>query len=300
MTRGRRPLAIVTPMVDTADPDRDAPDDETRDGALVRTTRAAVGAALIGAAVVSAVLDGRDRHVELDSPSPGPSIASLLTAAALGAAIEVERRSAAAVHVARSAARTAVNVAHLTPLHFLIEGVRGRVEAWSDRGRAEGEAGIERVADAWDVLLGGVVAQVLRHVDVDDLMTTVDLDAVASRIDVDAVAARIDVDALIAGIDVDAIVARVDVEEIVRRLDLAGIAREVLDELEVEDIIRESSGSLAVQTVDALRTRGADADRRLAGFVDRLLQRRRGRDVGVGYLAGDGSGVNASRPDEAS
>jgi hypothetical protein len=106
-----------------------------------------------------------------------------------------------------------------------------------------------------------------------------DLNEIANDIDVDAVAARVDVERLIDQIDIDRIVRRLDVEAIVRRLDLAAIARDVLDEIDVEEIIRESSGSLTVQTVDALRARGVDADRRLAELVDRVLFRHRARDV---------------------
>jgi hypothetical protein len=219
-------------------------DDDVREWILVRATRVGVGIALIGTAAI----------------------------AALGAEIEIDRRTTAAARVARGAARTAVSVAHRTPLHRLIDETRTFIVAWSDRGRAEGDAGIERVAAAWDAILSDLIRQVLRHVDVNDLL---------GSLDIDAVAARIDIAQLIDRIDVNEIAERIDIEAVVRRLDLPAIAHEVLDEIEVQDIIRESSGSLTVQTVDALRARGVDADRRVASLVDHALGRRDERDLRI-------------------
>lgn len=253
----------------------------TREGAagvgetiVVRATRVGLGLALTAAAGVSALVGAPDREGEGGSPTGAhPStIASLLVAAAIGAALELERRATAAAGSAQSTVRAAANIVYLTPLHRWVTEARATIDAWSERGRAEGEAGVERVAKVWDSLLSDIVVQVLAHVDVDELV---------SEVDVDAIAARIDIGRLIDRVDIDRIAERIDVEAIVGRLDLAAIAREVLDEIAVEDIIRESSGSLTVQTVDALRARGADADHRLAGLVDRLLGRHAERDLWI-------------------
>jgi hypothetical protein len=246
------------------------------DTPLVRATRLAVGATLIAAAGVSAVVTPRTRRPDarVDEGTGGgptaPPIATALVRPLVGAARELDRATLTAVLATAGLARTAVNVARLTPLRRWIDEAAAQLNAWSERGRVEGEIGANQLADVWDEVLGDIVAQVLSHVDVNDLAATVDVDAVVARVDVDRMLDRI---------DLDAVAQRIDVEAIVRRLDLAGIAREVLDQIDVEEIIRESSGSLSVQTVDALRARGADADRRVAGVVDRLLQRRTTRDV---------------------
>jgi hypothetical protein len=103
------------------------------------------------------------------------------------------------------------------------------------------------------------------------VVAKVDLDRIVDRLDMDRIAARIDLDAIAARIDVDAVVARVD---------LAGLTEQVMDEVDLGEIIRESSGTMATETVDALRVQGMRADRLLSRVVDRFLLRKDERDTG--------------------
>jgi hypothetical protein len=256
------------------DTPHDHSDEGVRETPLVIATRIAVGVALVGAAGVSALMNPQRRQPDTEARATvGPNAASLAADALVTAAHEFERGAMNAALIAGGFLRTTIKVARLTPLRRWIDEASARVDGWSERGLAEREIAVERVTDAWDALLGDVVGQVLRHIDVNEI---------AASVDVDGLAARVDVGQLLERVDLDAIAQRIDVEAIIRRVDLAGIAREVLDQIEVEEVIRESSGSLAVQTVDALRTRGAEADRNLARVVDRLLQRRKDRDVRFG------------------
>lgn len=86
---------------------------------------------------------------------------------------------------------------------------------------------------------------------------------------------NVDLDAVAARVDVDAIADRVDADRIVDRLDLAAIADQVLDEIDLPEIIRASTGSLASNVVVGVRKRGIEADNTVAGVVDRLLRRDR-------------------------
>ena len=74
---------------------------------------------------------------------------------------------------------------------------------------------------------------------------------------------------------VDAVAARIDVAAVADRLDLAAITDEILDEIDLPEIIRSSSGSLASNVVVGVRRRGIDADDVVAGIADRLLRRNR-------------------------
>ena len=98
-----------------------------------------------------------------------------------------------------------------------------------------------------------------------------------SQVDVDAIARRIELDAIVKRIDIDAIVNRVDVDAIVRRLDLVGLAEEVVNGIDLPEIIRESTGSMASEVVRDARMQSIDADVAIARIVDRVIRRRRAR-----------------------
>lgn len=308
MTRGNRPTESVGANVEETARDTGHRRDPLGggEGFVARGTRFAVGVALIGAAGLAAAVnphgeDARDRD-DAGSDRPrgtlvGRELVPLATAAVLATAAAIERPASAAARVAHGAVRTAVNVARLSPLQAPVDRARSRLDAVAERGQAEGEAGVERVQQAWAALLEQLVREVLRHVDIDDLVETIDVDAVVERINVGRIVERVDLEQIVDRIDLDAVAERIDVQAIVRRIDLAGIAREVLDEIQVEDLIRESSGTLAVQTVDALRERGVDADRRLAHFVDRLLLRKHDRDVAIAEGRGTAAGTPVAEED---
>jgi hypothetical protein len=157
-----------------------------------------------------------------------------------------------------------------------------------------------------DVLVPIVTVEVLRridltaavteYVDLDAVVSHVDLDAIAARLDVDAVAARLDIeavvdrmdltrlvqervdlDAIVADVDIDRIAARIDIDAVIDRIDLVGLVQEVIAEVDLPEIIRESTGSMASETVRGARMQGIAGDEAIGRVVDRLLLRRRAR-----------------------
>ena len=119
------------------------------------------------------------------------------------------------------------------------------------------------------------------NLDLDAIVDRVPIDRVVARVDVDGIVASVDLDPIVARVDVDAIAAKIDLDAIVARLDIVGIAREVIDEIDLPEIIRESSGSMASETVVGVRMRGIEADERISRIVDRVILRRHGRDASV-------------------
>lgn len=130
---------------------------------------------------------------------------------------------------------------------------------------------VEAVVDRVD--LNAVVARV----DLDAAVRRVDLDAAVARVNVDAIADRLDLDAIAARLNPDPVVARVDLEAAIARIDLAGIAREVIDAIDLPDIVRDSTGTMASDAVRAVRVEGMQADDAVSRLVDRLLRRSRPR-----------------------
>jgi hypothetical protein len=120
---------------------------------------------------------------------------------------------------------------------------------------------------------------IARRIDVDAIVERIDIDAIVSRVDIDAIARRIDLDAIVERIDIDAIVSRVDVDAIVQRLDLVALAEEVVNGIDLPEIIRESTGSMASEVVRDARMQSIDADVAIARLIDRVLRRRRPRST---------------------
>jgi hypothetical protein len=236
----------------------------------------------------------------------------LVVAAAFGLAVEVQRRSfdaAGAVAgrfagplrvLARPAAAFARGSVAVARHHLDLDG-------WAARGLAEQRRAQAAAVGAVRTLIVAVVTAVLDEINLDEVVARVDIDrivdridlnqiaaridldaiveridvgAIVERVDVDAIAGRIDLDAIASRIDLDAIVARVDLDAMVGRIDLAGLTEQVIDEVDLGEIIRESSSTMATETVDALRVQGMRVDGLVSRIVDRILFRQGERQTG--------------------
>jgi hypothetical protein len=245
--------------------------------ALDRATRIALGAAGLALAVLRALLErpqpaGQDVRVAGATVTAVPRPAGmlrLLPAAALGLGLEAQRRSldaavALGARLAPPLSAAARPAAALAGRPLAVAWRRLDLDGWAARGLAEQRRNQQAAAEAASQLVGAIVAAVLDEVDLDGVVARVDLDAIAARIDLDAIAARIDLNA------------------IVSRLDLAGLTEQVIDEVDLGELIRESSGTMASETVDALRVQGMRADHLLSRLVDRVLLRKEERHTGPG------------------
>lgn len=99
------------------------------------------------------------------------------------------------------------------------------------------------------------------------------LDALADR----GRSARRDAEAEVSAL-ADALVPLV-VNAVLDRIDLAGIANQIVDDIDLPEIIRESSGAMASESVIGVRMQGIEADERINRIVDRLLLRRNERNT---------------------
>ena len=202
----------------------------------------------------------------------------LLAAAMFGLAVEAQRRSLhAAGAVAgrlgwplRVLARPAVAVARGS---LAVAGHHLNLDGWAALGLAEQRRAQAVAVKASRALIAALVTAVLDEIDLDQVVARVDLDAIVERVDLDAVAARIDIDAIARRIDVDAVVGQVDLDAIVARIDVPKLTEQVIDEVDLGEIIRESSSTMASETVDALRVQGMRVDGLVSRIVDRMLLR---------------------------
>ena len=137
--------------------------------------------------------------------------------------------------------------------------------------------GIVRQVDIDAVVSKVDIDGIVRQVDIDAIVSKVDIDAIVSAVDIDAIAKRIDIDSIVERIDIDTVVSRVDIDAIVRRLDIVGLAEEIVNGIDLPEIIRQSTGSMAFDVVRDVRMEGIDADMAIARLVDRIIRRRRAR-----------------------
>jgi hypothetical protein len=242
-------------------------------------------ASIVGGPVVttmSAVIEA------VSARGPGASIARRLGRISEQGLAEQRRNQEIALSSGQAVVR-AVVAAVLDEVD--IDAAVARVDLDAAVARVDLDAAVARVD------LDAAIARVdfdaiIDRLDIDAIAARLDLDAIAARLDVDAVVDRVDlrrltndviemvdVDAVAARLDLDAVAARLDVDAVVERVDLARITQQVLDEVDVGLIVRESSGAMAAETVDAVRIQGMRADRFLSRIVDRVLQRTDGRDT---------------------
>jgi hypothetical protein len=114
----------------------------------------------------------------------------------------------------------------------------------------------------------------------------------------DIVRTRVDIDALVDEIDLDRIVSKVDIEALVARLDLGELTQEVLDEIDLPSLIRESTGTITADAIEEVRYVSLDADRMVARVIDRLMRRSRRHLDAPGEPSSLQDGANAeSRTD---
>ena len=64
-------------------------------------------------------------------------------------------------------------------------------------------------------------------------------------------------------------------QEVLARLDLVTLAEEVIEEVDLPEIVRESSGAMASETVQAARMQGIAADQLVARLRSRLRPHHR-------------------------
>jgi len=242
--------------------------------------RAAVG--LVALAVESAI-----QILRRVSGAPGSSNddgLALLTGAALGFTVEALRTGLSIAQVGLKLAGPPATFVVDTFLDAPRRAGAGLAEDWNARWREERPeveeaataVAVEVTRQAVDLVLDqlDLTRIVLDHVDLDRVIDAVDLDAVVGRIDLDAIVQRVDIDGVAERIDLDAVAERLDVERVVARLDLAKLSLEVIDRIDLPEIIRSSTGTVANEGVRVIRMQTFGADRAITGIVNRVLGRR--------------------------
>ena len=231
---------------------------------LERAVVVALGAAsLVAAALTNALGRSFDTEAGRGGRPTVPEPPVRLAGALLGLAVEATRWSTrAAPPIARRFGRVLSIAGDLPPVRLAgtrLEDVVQRLDTSWGEGRPRRE-------EAASAFIKSLMTEV-----VDTTLDQIDLTSLALE--------RIDMERIFARVDVDELAARVDLAAMVERLDLAKIAEEVIEELDVGELIRDSTGSMATETVEGIRVQGMNADLFVSRLVDRAFGRRDNDDA---------------------
>jgi hypothetical protein len=161
--------------------------------------------------------------------------------------------------------------------HLDVEAVLDRLDLTElvirrvDLDRVAQHLDVEAVLDRLDL-----TELVIRRVDLDRVAQHLDVEAVLDRLDLtELVTSRVDLDRIAGTLDIEAIAYRLDLNALAARIDLIGLAEQVVVGIDLPQLIRDSTGSVASEGIAGVRMQGMEADQALTQLVDRLLRRRR-------------------------
>jgi hypothetical protein len=282
-------------------------------GLLRRATDLGLGAASLAS---NAAVDAIERFVPGEPPEgdevSAPGVVRLVPGALLGAGLAAQRRMLdVSAQVERGMAQVAGALARTPVVGIPVRATEDYLGRWSDAGEVEQARNralvtefVRRLAPelATAVItqldmsslteqlpIDAIVASVdidalLDKVDVESIIDRVDVEKIIDRVDVEKIIDRVDVEKIIDRVDVNAIVARVDVQSIMNQVDIAPMANEIIAEVDIGSIVRESTGSITGDAIDGGRVTGMRLDGFVDRVVDRVLLRRKARDLTIpGY-----------------
>ena len=234
---------------------------------LEQSARILIGFVSATATALADALRGATPHTEAtedeelpdDGPAPvRPNPLELTAGATVGLAIEMTQAAVrAATAFADSAGPVLSWLASPAVVRRGVAEMEGRAQQLSDRWTRERPLSEEAAAAFATRMVPELTNAILDRVD----LTQIAID-------------RIDIDRVVETIDLDEIVRRVDLDAVIDRVDLVAIADQLIAEIDLPELIRESTGAVTSETVRSVRMRSADADMLLARVVDRLLRRR--------------------------
>ena len=110
----------------------------------------------------------------------------------------------------------------------------------------------------------------LKQVDLNTPLKQVDLNALLKQVDLNALLKQVDLNEVLEQVDVDAVLDRVDINDVVARIDM----ERLVEQTDLGAIIARSTGGLATQALDTMRSGAVGLDRRIDRWVTRLLRRK--------------------------
>ena len=150
-----------------------------------------------------------------------------------------------------------------------IDEVAGRIDIDAITARVDLNAIATRIDI--DPLIAGNIDAVIDKIDLNEIATRINIDPLIARANIDAVIDKIDLNEIATRIDIDPLIARANIDAVIAKVNLIALATEVIDGIDLQAIIRQSSGALSSDAVQGIRSQSRMADDALAAFVGRLF-----------------------------
>jgi hypothetical protein len=166
----------------------------------------------------------------------------------------------AGIGVGRATTDVVGSLVNSSPIGTVAAEAADALEPTADRLRRDRD---RQVAEA-----GQAIEQVVTQV-VDRVVQAIDIDGIVQGIDIDAIVQTVDIDAIVKTIDVNDIVERIDINEIVDEIDID----EIVSTTEIGSLIVQSTGGVATEAVDVVRSQGVSLDGVVTRITDRLVRR---------------------------
>lgn len=115
-----------------------------------------------------------------------------------------------------------------------------------------------------------LVAQRLAERVIDIVVQAVDINALLKQVDLNALLKQVDLNELLEQVDVNAVLDRVDINDVVARIDM----ERLVEQTDLGAIIARSTGGIATEALDTVRSGAVGLDRRIDRWVTRLLRRK--------------------------
>jgi len=238
-----------------------------------RVSDLGMGAASIG---VEAMLDAVDRFRPNGTTERHrePTLLREMARAATGMALVAEGRAVNVAEAMELGAQRAVVVGSQMPVvRDALVGFSSFLGRWSARADLEQARRRAETTDFVARMIPAVVDAMIERIDIGAVVQRVPLAEILGAVDLDALLEQVDLDAVLQHVDIDAIVQRVDMQAILARVDMVGIVSEVLDEIDIGAIVRESTGSITGDAVDGARVTAMRLDTFVGRVADRVLLR---------------------------
>jgi hypothetical protein len=135
----------------------------------------------------------------------------------------------------------------------------------------------QRVAErAVDLIVQALdVNALMQRVDLNAVLDQVDLNEVLKKVDVPALVEQVDIGKIVDSIDIDDVLSRVDIGAVLERVDLNALVQSIdveslVKQTDLGAVIASSSGGIASEALDAVRSQAVGLDKFIDYWVWRL------------------------------